>query len=82
MVGLEVYYGRYTPETVQALLTLADEYHLVPTGGSDFHGPGVHPTMLGERYVPYESVERLKALAATRHGKTPPAFALPPPVEE
>ncbi len=82
MVGLEVYYGRYTPETVQALLTLADEYHLVPTGGSDFHGPGVHPTMLGERYVPYESVERLKALAATRHGKTPPAFTLPPPVEE
>ncbi len=82
MVGLETYYGTYTPEEEQALLALANEYHLIPTGGSDFHGPGIHPTPLGGRYVPYEAVERLKAEAAKRHGKTPPPFALPPPVEE
>ena len=82
MVGLETYYGPYTTEEEQALRTLADEYHLIPTGGTDFHGPGIHPTPLGGRPVPYEAVERLKDEAAKRRGKTPPSFELPPPVEE
>lgn len=81
MVGLETYYGQYTAEIVSELRTLADEYHLVPTGGSDFHGPGIHPTPLGGHAVPYESVERLRALAKARHGQAPPAFELPPPAE-
>lgn len=78
MVGLETYYGPYTPENEAALRTLADQYRLIPTGGSDFHGPGIHPTPLGGRYVPYEAVERLKAAAAERQGRTAPAFHLPP----
>ena len=82
MLGLETYYGAYTDEEVQTLRALADEYHLIPTGGSDFHGPGIHPTPLGGRQVPYEMVDRLKAEAMKRHGKTPPSFELPPPVEE
>jgi predicted metal-dependent phosphoesterase TrpH len=82
MVGLETYYGTYTAEQEAALRTLAEEYNLIPTGGSDFHGPGIHPTPLGGRYVPFEAVERLKAEAARRRGKTPPAFVLPPPVQE
>jgi len=81
MVGLETYYGQYTAEIVSELRTLADEYHLVPTGGSDFHGPGIHPTPLGGHAVPHESVERLRALAKARHGQAPPAFELPPPAE-
>jgi hypothetical protein len=64
------------------LLALAHEYKLIPTGGSDFHGPGIHPTPLGGRYVPFEAVEDLKAEAAKRRGKTPQPFKLPPPVEE
>jgi len=79
LVGLETYYGQYTPETVSELRRLADQYQLIPTGGSDFHGPGIHPTPLGGRSVPYESVERLKTLATSRQGKTPPPFELPPP---
>ena len=82
LVGLETYYGPYTPEQEQALRELADHYHLIPTGGSDFHGPGIHPTPLGGRNVPYEAVERLKAEATRQHGKIPVAFTLPPPVEE
>lgn len=82
MVGLETYYGPYTTEDEQALRALADEYDLIPTGGTDFHGPGIHPTPLGGRHVPYEAVERLKAAAAQRRGKTPPSFKLPPPVQE
>ncbi len=82
MVGLETYYGPYSDKDEQALRALADQYGLIPTGGSDFHGPGIHPTPLGGRPVPYEAVERLKAAAARRHGQTPPPFELPPPVEE
>src|SRR5579872_2632451 len=82
MVGLETYYGPYSATDEQALLALAHQYRLIPTGGTDFHGPGIHPTPLGGRYVPYEAVERLKAAAAQRRGKTPPAFELPPPVQE
>lgn len=82
MVGLETYYGQYTREDERELRVLADEYHLIPTGGSDFHGPGIHPTPLGGRYVPDEAVERLRAAAARRQGRTPPDFVLPVPVEE
>ncbi len=82
LVGLETYYGPYTPEQENALRALADEYHLIPTGGTDFHGPGIHPTPLGGRYVPYEAVERLKAEAAKRRGMLPPTYELPPPVQE
>ncbi len=82
LVGLETYYGPYTKADEQTLLTLAHEYHLIPTGGTDFHGPGIHPTPLGGRFVPYAAVEQLKAAAAQRCGKTPPAFVLPPPVAE
>ena len=77
MVGLETYYGPYTPENERELLALAHEYQLIPTGGTDFHGPGIHPTPLGGRYVPFEAVESLKAEAAKRRGKTPPPFELP-----
>jgi predicted metal-dependent phosphoesterase TrpH len=82
LVGLETYYGPYTPEQETALRALAGEYNLIPTGGSDYHGPGIHPTPLGGRCVPYEAVERLKAEAVKRRGRTPPAFTLPPPVQE
>jgi len=76
MVGLETYYGQYTAQDEQTLLALAHDYQLIPTGGSDFHGPDIHPTPLGGRYVPYESVERLKAEATKRHGMNPPVFEL------
>jgi 3',5'-nucleoside bisphosphate phosphatase len=82
MVGLETYYGSYTEEQERALSALADEYHLIPTGGSDFHGPGIHSTPLGGHRVPYECVERLKAEAASRRDSIPPAFELPAPIEE
>ena len=82
LVGMEVYYGPYAQSEVQELKAFADEYHLIATGGTDYHGPGIHPTPLGGRYVPYEAVEQLKAAAAERHGKNPPAFKLPPPTEE
>jgi 3',5'-nucleoside bisphosphate phosphatase len=82
LVGLETYYGPYTTAQEQSLLALANEFDLIPTGGTDFHGPGIHPTPLGGRFVPPSSVTRLKALATTQHQQTPPTFELPPPIAE
>ena len=63
MVGLEVYYSDYTPEQVQRLSALADEFGLVPCGGSDYHASGnpgePEPGMVGP---PMETVEALRAL--------------------
>ncbi|MGE5620838.1 MAG: PHP domain-containing protein [Sphingomonadaceae bacterium] len=67
LVGMECYYGDYSPETVEGLLALADEHNLIPTGGTDFHradSTGHGPSFPGETWVPWESVRRLKALAA------------------
>jgi 3',5'-nucleoside bisphosphate phosphatase len=82
LVGVETYYGSYTPEEEEQVQMLTDEYQLIATGGTDFHGPGIHPTPLGGRSVPYVAVERLKAAAAQRQGQTPTPFVLPAPVEE
>ncbi len=74
--GLECYYGQYDEATVNRLLALADRYGLIATGGSDYHGPNIHPTPLGGRYVPPEVVERLRT-AADAARKTPaPPFTL------
>jgi predicted metal-dependent phosphoesterase TrpH len=37
--GFEVFYGQYAPDQQQHLLDIARRYDLLPTGGSDFHGP-------------------------------------------
>jgi len=64
LVGLEVYYNGYSPEYIRGLADLARKFDLIPTGGSDFHGPGVLDTIeMGGAWVPVESVERLRALA-------------------
>ncbi|MCZ6618960.1 MAG: hypothetical protein O7E57_12595, partial [Gammaproteobacteria bacterium] len=40
LTGMEVYYGDYTPDQVRYLRDLADEFDLIPCGGSDFHASG------------------------------------------
>ena len=82
LIGLETYYGPYTEAEELQLRALADQYHLIPTGGTDFHGPGIHPTPLGGRFVPFEAVERLKEAASRQSDIEPPTFTLPDPVEE
>jgi predicted metal-dependent phosphoesterase TrpH len=39
--GLEVYYRRFTPETVERMAKLAERLGVVATGGSDYHGDGM-----------------------------------------
>lgn len=65
--GMEVYYGEYSPARREELRGIADRWQLIPTGGSDFHGPGFKPGRdLGGPPVPMESVERLREAAASR----------------
>lgn len=40
ITGLEVYYPEHDEGDIRFLLGLADRYHLLISGGSDFHGPG------------------------------------------
>jgi predicted metal-dependent phosphoesterase TrpH len=64
LVGMEAYYGGYTPEKVAYLAGLSRKLRLIPLGGSDYHGleKGVD-TPLGSLDLPREAVERLLALA-------------------
>jgi predicted metal-dependent phosphoesterase TrpH len=63
LTGLECYYGEYAPDLREGLAELARSYNLIPTGGSDFHGPGVKSVDLGAVPVPLESVDALRAAA-------------------
>jgi len=63
--GIEVYYPDHTPELVDLYLALARELDLVPTGGTDFHGPTVKGDIelgrgKGDLLLPYELLEGLK----------------------
>lgn len=64
--GVETYYVDNTPEDTGTLLRLAIKHHLVPTGGSDFHGsfkPHIEIGRgLGNLRVPYEALQKLKSL--------------------
>ncbi|HLJ82206.1 MAG TPA: PHP domain-containing protein [Ktedonobacterales bacterium] len=79
--GLECYYGQYDDATLARMLKLADNYGLVPTGGSDYHGPNMHPTPLGGRYVPPSVAERLERTGAFNHKLSAEPFTLPEPAD-
>lgn len=57
--GIETYYYRYPTTAIAALLKLTSQYHLLATGGSDFHGSVKPGQGLGSVYVPWEAVETL-----------------------
>ena len=64
LVGMEVYYAQYTPETVQRLAGVAARHGLVPCGGSDYHCLGNSGEPLpGTLGPPMETVRRLEEAA-------------------
>jgi len=67
LTGIETYYNDYTAAEINELISFADRYGLIPTGGSDYHGlETANETMIGGVDVPMESAERLIALAKQR----------------
>lgn len=62
LVGVEAYYNNSTVEDIRKILSLADKYNLIPTGGSDYHGIEATEVQMGGVEVPLSSAERLIAL--------------------
>lgn len=65
--GIEVYHPKHGGETIAKLLRFCRERDLLPSGGSDFHGPG-DGADIGAARVPLDVLQPLRELAATRKG--------------
>ena len=64
LLGIEVYHTKHTAAQAQTFLAWARDLDLVPTGGSDCHGPQPgQPELIGQVRVPRAWLERLRALA-------------------
>jgi len=63
LTGVECYYGEYEPMVQNELASLAHDFDLLATGGSDYHGEGVKSVDLGGVFVPPESVGQLRNAA-------------------
>ena len=70
--GIEVYYPDHSPYHTQFYASLADKYHLVKTGGTDYHGQ-INPEIRlgsgrGNFRVPYEVYETLNRVCTSGDG--------------
>ena len=67
LAGMEVLYPLFSDSETAAAKSIADEFGLIPSGGSDFHGTNKPDIRLGEGSgelnVPYEYFVRLKNFA-------------------
>lgn len=64
LVGIEAYYKDYSADEIENLVSMAEKYDLITTGGTDYHGlDNSNEIMLGSVDVPLESVEKLIELA-------------------
>ena len=62
--GIEVYYGEYTVDQQRHLASVAEAFGLIPTGGSDYHGPnGREGRELGSVDIPGMVWDRLREAA-------------------
>lgn len=69
--GMEVRYSKFSPEESNLALEIAEQYGLLPSGGSDYHGYAVKPdiamgTGRGGLDVPESWHQSLKTLAQSR----------------
>ncbi len=63
--GIEVWHSKHSPSTTDMFLKLTAELGLLPTGGSDCHGPySDDPPLMGNVKVDYSVLERLKECKA------------------
>ena len=64
LVGIEVFYTKYTAEIISRLLTLAIRYKLITTGGTDYHHfQDCGEDAIGSVPIPSDSVKQLVALS-------------------
>lgn len=62
--GVEVYYSTYSEDDTAFMHKLCEKYHLLESGGSDFHGANKKRILMGTGYgnlrIPLECYEKLK----------------------
>jgi 3',5'-nucleoside bisphosphate phosphatase len=68
LMGVEVYHPTHSPSDQHRLKTWAEEYGLVMTGGTDYHGPKAKQTLednchLNDFHLPMALLEMLKEAA-------------------
>ena len=64
--GIECFHTKHSTAMSERYLEIADKYHLLVTGGSDCHGYSKAKPLIGTVKLPYEHVEKLKAVVAER----------------
>jgi predicted metal-dependent phosphoesterase TrpH len=74
MDGIECFHSKHSTATANHYLQMADEHHLLITGGSDCHGMNKGKPLIGGIKLPYQCVEKIKERAEKNKSK----FAAPP----
>lgn len=70
--ALEVWHSDHSPEQVQHYAGMASRFGLARTGGSDFHGDGVHrASRLGGVSLPEAELAALEERAAAAREREP-----------
>ncbi|NUQ20242.1 MAG: PHP domain-containing protein [Gemmatimonadaceae bacterium] len=64
--GLEVWHPSHSGDEVRRLRALVDHFHLVASGGSDWHGAAEGPRVIGVMKVPVAVLEKQEARLAER----------------
>jgi predicted metal-dependent phosphoesterase TrpH len=68
--GIECFHTKHSTVTAEHYLELADQYHLLVTGGSDCHGMNKGKPLIGTVKIPYQHVAMLKERSAARRAGT------------
>ncbi len=66
MDGIECFHSRHSTATNEHYLMIADQHHLLVTGGSDCHGMNKGKPLIGTVKLPYSHVQQMKDLLARR----------------
>jgi predicted metal-dependent phosphoesterase TrpH len=64
--AIEVYHSDHDAALVTRYASLADDFSILRTGGSDFHGDPNSPVTIGSSSLPAEHWELLRASVAAR----------------
>ena len=67
--GIECFHTKHSAAAARHYLKLAEDFHLLVTGGSDCHGTNKGRPLVGSVKLPYEYVEKLKQRAAERRAE-------------
>lgn len=62
MDGIECFHTKHSTVMAERYLEITEKFHLLVTGGSDCHGFSKKAPLIGKIKLPYDHVERMKAV--------------------